>query len=100
MVKMFAEFVESLAVLPDRIPSPWKGHAYLLNSTSARRVSDVGVVLAGDAAGLALAPSGEGILAAVESGLMAADAVIEARGDYSRERLSEYDARINARFGK
>ena len=53
----------------------------------------------GDAAGLALAPSGEGILAAVESGLMAAEAILAAAPHYSRERLASYATRIAVRFG-
>ena len=65
------------------VPSKWKGHAYLLDCTSTRRVYGDRMLLVGDAAGLALAPSGEGILAAVESGLMAADAIIAARPGYS-----------------
>jgi len=70
-----------------------------LNRTSSRRVAGDGVVLVGDAAGLALAPSGEGILAAVESGLMAAEAILAAAPNYSRERLAVYAGRIAARFG-
>jgi hypothetical protein len=64
-----------------------------------RRVTDDGVVLVGDAAGLALSPSGEGILAAVESGLMAADAIISAGSDVSADRLLPYSDGIEHRFG-
>ena len=78
---------------------PWKGHAYLLNRTSRRRVTGDGVALVGDAAGLALAPSGEGILAAVESGVMAADAVLEAFSAGSPHDLSKHGDRLAARFG-
>jgi flavin-dependent dehydrogenase len=58
------------------------------------------MLLAGDAAGLALAPSGEGILAAVESGLMAAEAIIAARPGYSNDDLAAYGAAVEARFGQ
>ena len=58
-----------------------------------------GVVLIGDAAGLAYAQSGEGIRAAVESGRIAADVILKGGGDYSPDRLDEYRARILARFG-
>ena len=96
------EFISVLerrgAVLP-KAPPRWKGHAYLLNRTSRRRLHGDGVLLVGDAAGLALAPSGEGILAAVESGLLAADVILAARNDYSADRLRPYAARIAARFG-
>jgi flavin-dependent dehydrogenase len=81
------------------VPSKWKGHAYLLDCTSTRRVYGDRMLLVGDAAGLALAPSGEGILAAVESGLMAADAIIGARPGYSDDDLAAYADRIEKRFG-
>lgn len=85
-------------VLPETQPK-WKGHAYLLNRTSRRRLSGDGMLLIGDAAGLALAPSGEGILAAVESGLLAADVIGAARNEYSAGRLSSYARTIENRFG-
>jgi flavin-dependent dehydrogenase len=82
------------------VPSKWKGHAYLLDCTSTRQVCGDRMLLAGDAAGLALAPSGEGILAAVESGLMAAEAIIAARPGYSNDDLAAYGAAVEARFGQ
>jgi flavin-dependent dehydrogenase len=95
---------EFVALLESRgraraVPSKWKGHAYLLDRTSSRRVHGDRTLLIGDAAGLALAPSGEGILAAVESGLLAADAIIAARPDYSNDDLATYARQIDARFG-
>ena len=81
------------------VPSKWKGHAYLLDCTSTRRVYGDRMLLVGDAAGLALAPSGEGILAAVESGLLAADAILAARPGYSDDDLAAYVDRIEKRFG-
>jgi flavin-dependent dehydrogenase len=71
-VREFVDLLERRGVVRPATPLKWKGHAYLLNRTSTRRVWADGVVLVGDAAGLALAPSGEGILAAIESGLVAA----------------------------
>jgi geranylgeranyl reductase family protein len=70
----------------------WAGHAYLLRDARHRRVIDDGVLLAGDAAGLADARSGEGIRQAIESGLAAADTIVDAGGSYSRERLEPYAA--------
>jgi flavin-dependent dehydrogenase len=55
-------------------PAP-RGHAYLLNGNSTRNVAGEGYLLAGDAAGLAYAQSGEGILPAIESGLLAASTI-------------------------
>jgi flavin-dependent dehydrogenase len=77
----------------------WKGHAYLLNRTSTRRRHGDAVLLAGDAAGLALAPSGEGILTAVESGAIAADVIRSAWPDVSASRLDAHSRRLEARFG-
>ena len=54
---------------------------------------------AGDSAGLAYPESGEGIRPAIESGLMAARIVANARGDYSKQRLAEYETQLSARFG-
>lgn len=98
-VRQFATLLRERGVVPGAVAGRWKGHAYLLGRASRRRVYDSGVVLAGDSAGVALAPSGEGILAAVESGLMAADAILAAARDYSRARLAAYEDRLHARFG-
>lgn len=58
-----------------------------------------GVLLIGDAAGLAYSQSGEGIRPAIESGLLAAKALIEANGDYSRTKLETYRELLASRFG-
>jgi flavin-dependent dehydrogenase len=76
------------------------GHAYLLYGLGGRRLVTDGILLIGDAAGLAYWQSGEGIRPAVESGLMAADAVVAARGDYREGRLEQYGRMIAAHFGK
>jgi flavin-dependent dehydrogenase len=57
------------------------------------------VLLIGDAAGLAYPQSGEGIRPAVESGLLAAAAIIAADGDFSAARLAPYCRRLDERFG-
>jgi menaquinone-9 beta-reductase len=62
-------------------------------------VVDTGVLLVGDAAGLAYAPSGEGIRPAIESGLLAAATILEAGGDYTRQRIELYEGRLRERFG-
>ena len=98
-VKQFADLVERLGLVPGGVPSPWKGHAYLVNRTSQRRIVDDGVLLVGDAAGLALAPSGEGILAAIESGQAGASVILGARGDYSNAVLARYDEWVERRMG-
>ena len=77
----------------------WRGHAYAAYGTPHRRVVDEGVMLLGDAAGLADPRSGEGIGPAVESGLLGAATIVEANGRYSSDRLRPYEAELRARFG-
>lgn len=83
-----------------RIAAPaagWRGHAYLLREGRGARVAGDGWLLAGDAAGLAFAASGEGILPAVVSGQLAAEAILQtpeagdagARARRYEERLAE-----------
>jgi flavin-dependent dehydrogenase len=74
------------------------GHAYGLFGVSQRKSTDEGVLLIGDAAGLAYAESGEGIRPAVESGLIAAHTILSAEGAYSAGRLSLYGKLINSRL--
>jgi geranylgeranyl reductase family protein len=97
-----ASFVELLAArgkIPAGAASRWHGHAYLLYQSAPRPLLDDGLLLVGDAAGLAYAPSGEGIRPAVESGLLAADVLVAAAGRYTRERLELYRERIRTRYG-
>jgi flavin-dependent dehydrogenase len=75
----------------------WRGHAYVLRQASARAVVGEGMLLVGDAAGLAHARSGEGIGPAVESGLLAADAIVAA-GDDGHRALQRYEEMLDDRF--
>ena len=68
------------------------GHAYFLYGRSPRQPVGDGLMLVGDAAGLAYAQSGEGILPAVESGLLAARAILDAD-------LASYTRSLQRRFG-
>jgi geranylgeranyl reductase family protein len=99
--KQTAEFVDFLKT-NDRISRNgswrWKGHAYLLAGDTGRPPVADGVVLIGDAAGLAYPQSGEGIRPAIESGLMAASTIVAAQGSYARERLEPYERGITKRF--
>jgi menaquinone-9 beta-reductase len=96
----FVEFLKSANRIPRDLHGDYKGHAYLLAPSSTRRVAGDGVLLVGDAAGLAWPESGEGIRTAVESALLAARVVVEARGDYGAARLEPYRQRLEERFGK
>ena len=95
----FCDFLRQRGRIPADIPDRFHGHAYLLRGQSERKLVDDGVLLVGDAAGLAYPQSGEGIRPAVESGLIAAAVVVDADGDYSAQRLQVYRERLRARFG-
>ena len=99
-VATFLNFLKWSGRICFEISSSLLGHAYLLYGVSARKLADQAVLLIGDAAGLAYKQSGEGIRPAIESGLLAAQAIRAARGDYSRESLGTYQELLARRFGK
>jgi geranylgeranyl reductase family protein len=98
-LRYFCDFLKQRGRIPQDIPDTFHGHAYLLYGHSVRKQLDDGMLLVGDAAGLAYPQSGEGIRPAVESGLMAAATILEAQGDYRRQQLLPYASRLVARFG-
>jgi len=95
----FVRVLQQQRKVPRDLPRAWRGHAYLLSGWSSRQRVGDGVMLVGDAAGLAYAQSGEGIRPAVESGLMAAGAIVAARERYGREAFLSYQASLPDRFG-
>ncbi len=101
MYKRLARSLAAQGRIPADLPGKFKGHAYLLYAHGNRPVIADGVMIIGDAAGLAYTQSGEGIRPAIESGLMAAVAnVLAVNRDYRRERLSQYEAALQSRFGE
>jgi flavin-dependent dehydrogenase len=86
-----------------RIPEGWgdgvHGHAYLTYGSTHRPLVADGVVLLGDAAGLAYPKSGEGIRPAVESGLLLARSLSRAREPADASALASYERAVVARFG-
>jgi geranylgeranyl reductase family protein len=98
MVAAYQQWLSTRADLPREALERWKGHAYLLSPRGRRAVGD-GVLLVGDAAGLAFPASGEGIRTAVESGTLAAQMIVAAAGDYSSTRLRPYAAALARTFG-
>jgi flavin-dependent dehydrogenase len=84
-VANFLKFLKSAGRIGFDVP-PLRGHAYLLHGNSARSVAGDGYLLAGDAAGLASLQSGEGILPAVDSGLLAAKGILA--GDFGAYRTA------------
>jgi len=95
----FVAFLQRRGRIPADVSWRWRGHAYLLAEPRARNVINNGVLLLGDAAGLAYPQSGEGIRPAIESGIMAAAAIVNARGSYSRDQLTAYERQLGDRFG-
>ena len=97
-LEAFVEEMKQSGRIPSDLPGRFKGHAYLLYAHANRPLVDDGVLLIGDAAGLAYTQSGEGIRPAIESALMASK-VIKAATDYSALSLQSYGERIAERFG-
>ena len=68
----------------------WRGHAYLAAGAGVRPLVDDGMLLVGDAAGLAYTESGEGIGPAIESGRLAAETLMALDGKYRAADLQPY----------
>jgi menaquinone-9 beta-reductase len=99
-VSRFLEFLKCKRNIGVELPASLAGHAYLLYRHNQRRIVGHGMVLVGDAAGLAYSQSGEGIRPAIESGFLAANAITSARGDYSEKGLDAYRRLLTSQFGK
>ena len=95
----FLRFLKATAKVCFDLPSALKGHSYLLSGFSTRDPAGDGVLLIGDSAGIAYPQSGEGIRPAVESGLLAAKAILD-RGSCCGRRLAEtYRNLLDQRLG-
>ena len=99
-VAEFVAFLRKAGKIAFDLPVSMLGHAYLLYSRTNRKVVDDAVVLIGDAAGVAYSQSGEGIRPAIESGLLAAEVIVAAKGKYTRENLEPYRTALAERFGE
>ena len=97
-VAEFQDFLKGTGKVGFDLPSPFRGHSYLLHAYSRRNVADDGILLVGDAAGLAYSQSGEGIRPAIESGLLAAKAVLSADGIPGPKLLETYRHSLAQRF--
>lgn len=98
-VEQFRGWLRRRGGIPRELPGRFNGHAYVLYPESHRRLFDDGVMLIGDAAGLAYPRSGEGIRPAIESALMAAKIVLQAAGEYPRAKLAPYADCLTQRLG-
>lgn len=96
----FVQMLQKRGRIPGDLPKRFKGHAYILYDHGKRQMAGDGLLLIGDALGLAYAQSGEGIRPAVESAMLAAEVIQAAQGDYRESRLKDYEAQILQRFGK
>ena len=97
--RMFLERLRTAGRIPARWAGPLRGHAYLTYGSTRRPLSGPGVASIGDAAGLAYGKSGEGIRPAVESGLLLARALSEAKDPADAAALARYEDAILTRFG-
>jgi geranylgeranyl reductase family protein len=89
-VKDFVSFLERHGIITNVANPLWHGHAYLGSGVGSRPVIGRGMLLVGDAAGLAYPESGEGIRPAIESGRVAAETLIAAAGRWRLEDLEPY----------
>jgi geranylgeranyl reductase family protein len=92
-VAEFADWLRQSNRLPPRVLDwkTWKGHAYRVRRPG-RRVREDGVLLVGDAAGLAWPESGEGIAPAVKSGIAAARLIAATGTSGESDARGAYDA--------
>ena len=99
-VDAFCEHLKQIGRIPNELPGKLMGHAYLLYHHAQRTMVKDRVMLIGDAAGLAYPQSGEGIRPAVESALLAAQTILECRGNYSASQLRAYVDKVERQFGR
>src|SRR5438874_654252 len=77
----------------------WHGQAYYAMGAGVRPLVADGVLLAGDAAGLAYPESGEGIRPAIESGRLAATTLVAAKGRYGSDDLAPFAESLRGLHG-
>ena len=97
-VEKFMEFLERTRKTRRASEVRWRGHAYLAWGTGPRPLVGDGLLVAGDAAGLAYPESGEGIKPAVESGRLAAETLLAARGHFDATSLRGYESELRRRY--
>jgi flavin-dependent dehydrogenase len=85
--------------IPADLPGRFRGHAYPVYGDPSRRWVGDGLLLVGDAAGVAAPSTGEGVRPALESGLLAAEAILTAGGRAGRDDLEAYAAALEERLG-
>lgn len=99
LLEKYVNWLRQRGIVPLGRETPMRGHAYLLRSLARRPVHGEGVLLAGDAAGLAYDASGEGILPAIVSGTLAAEAILAAGLRPERLDGAAYAAALEKELG-
>jgi geranylgeranyl reductase family protein len=99
-VAQFRDMLIQQGKIPPDTPEKFHGHAYLLYPHASRPLLQDGVLIIGDAAGLAYPQSGEGIRPAVESALLAAQVIKHSRDDFSQAQLQQYQQMLVERLGE
>ena len=89
-VNDFIGLLTSTGRLPSGLHLKWRGHAYFAAGVGPRPLTGPGMLVVGDAAGLAYPESGEGICPAIASALRAAQTLIDAGGRHDVEALQPY----------
>ena len=95
--RAFRQFLIDTHRIEGHESEPWRGHAYILAGGATCEPCADGALLVGDAAGLAVKESGEGIRTAIESGIAAAEVLVAARGHYNVEALRPYMLKVAPR---
>lgn len=93
-IEAFAAFLRETRGVTAPPVERWRGHSYVAGAPAHFHRVDEGVLLVGDAAGLASDRSGEGIGPAVDSAIVAASFVCGAQGAADATSLARYDAQV------
>ncbi|MBS0205518.1 MAG: NAD(P)/FAD-dependent oxidoreductase [Planctomycetes bacterium] len=94
-VTEFVAFLRQRHKIEFDLPGKFQGHAYRLRTHLPRSHSTSGIILIGDAVGLADRQSGEGIRPAIESGLLCAESITEFAPD---QVAAQFQTKLEAHF--
>jgi geranylgeranyl reductase family protein len=97
-VHQFTDFLERTGRLTGASQMKWRGHAYLASGVGPRPVVGDGLLLVGDAAGLAYPESGEGIKPAIESGRLAGETLARLQEAPDARALRAYAEALEQRY--
>lgn len=99
-VTAFVQTLQARGRIPQDIPGSFHGHAYHLRTQLGGTQAPDGVLIIGDAAGLADRQSGEGIRPAIESGLLAAATILETSQQERSTLRTLFSQKMRAQFGE